>query len=323
MSSKNPGQGSNTLQRGLVRTLVLGVTAGAILAAPGQPVSVRLADTGAGFAAAGTVWHQDGEPPRHLKEVLVPGQPAAAPHQPPVDLPRIVSGIKIPRPGSIYRNPIYERDEVVVPNVARTAVLIGDSQSEPANGWPRQGLAALGYQVHFAGKGGTGFVKANGRVGNYIDALERGDWLLPTGTPGLVVVQGGGNDAGSGATDAQITANANRLLHALKSRYPSTRILMIGTLGRGAGNHGGRRSQVDALLATIAAKQGITFIGAGDWLTRYNLVHRLADTVHMNAEGHKALALVLQRRLLELNVPDLTATSGTAAARSGDDTTMD
>lgn len=322
MSSKNPGQGSNTLQRGLVRTLVLGVAAGVILAAPGQSMSAKLADSGADLAAAGTVWNQDGVPPRLLREVSVPGQPAAAPHKPPVDLPGVVSGITIPHPGSVYRNPIYGRDEVVVPNIARTAVLIGDSQSEPANGWPRQGLAALGYQVHFAGRGGTGFVKANGRVGNYIDALERGDWLLPTGTPGLVVVQGGGNDAGSGATDAQITANANRLLQALKSRYPSTRILMIGTLGRGAGNHGGRRSQVDALLATIAAKQGITFIGVGDWLTRYNLTHRLADTVHMNAEGHKALGVVLQGRLRELNVPDLIAANGSSAARTGDDTTV-
>lgn len=321
MSSENLGQGSNTLQRGLVRMLVLGIAAGAILAAPGQPTA-KLADSGADFAAAGTVWNQDGVPPRLLREVLVPGQPAAAPHQAPVDLPGIVAGITIPHPGSVYRNPIYGRDEVVVPNIARTAVLIGDSQSEPANGWPRQGLAALGYQVHFAGRGGTGFVTANGRVGNYIDALERGDWLLPTGTPGLVVVQGGGNDAGSGATDAQITANANRLLHALKSRYPSTRILMIGTLGRGAGNHGGRRSQVDALLATIAAKQGITFIGVGDWLTRYNLTHRLADTVHMNAEGHKALGVVLQGRLRELNVPDLTAANGSSAARTGDHTTV-
>lgn len=319
MSSENPGQGSSPLQRGLVRTLVLGVAAGVIVAAPGQPMSAKPADSRADFAAAGTAWNQDGVPPQLLREVSVPGQPVTAPHQPPVDLPGVVSGITIPRPGAVYRNPIYGRDEVVVPNVGRTAVLIGDSQSEPANGWPRQGLAALGYQVHFAGKGGTGFVKANGRVGNYIDALERGDWLLPTGTPGLVVVQGGGNDAGSGATDAQITANANRLLHALKSRYPATRILMIGTLGRGGGN---RRSQVDTLLATIAARQGITFIGAGDWLTKYNLTHRLTDTVHMNSEGHKALSIVLQGRLRELNVPDLTATSGKSTARTGDDTTM-
>ena len=104
----------------------------------------------------------------------------------------------------------------MVPDISRTALLIGDSQSEPADGWPRLGLAAVGYKVHFCGLGGTGFVAANGKTGNYIDALERGDWKLPYGTPPLIVIQGGGNDAGKGATDAQIVANADRLIAALQ-----------------------------------------------------------------------------------------------------------
>ncbi len=305
----------------LIRIAALGVAAGMVLATPGQPLQVNPPDTGthAPIILAGEV---DG-PPKLLRSVRAGGQPAAARYSSHLDLAQVVGGMAIPLPGSVYRNPISGRNEVVVPNVSRTAVLIGDSQSEPANGWPRQALAALGYNVHFAGLGGTGFVRANGRVGNYIDALELGHWLLPVGTPGLVVVQGGGNDAGSGATDAQITANANRLLQELKSRYPTTRIVMVGTLGRGAGNGGGRRSQVDALLATIAAKQGITFISVGDWLTKHNLTHRLADTVHMDADGRKALGILLERRLREINVPDLKASTASSLARTGEDKTMD
>src|SRR6478672_9534902 len=46
------------------------------------------------------------------------------------------------------------------------------------------------YKVFFCGRGGTGFVASNGRTGNYIDALQRGDWKLPYGTPPLVVIEG-------------------------------------------------------------------------------------------------------------------------------------
>ncbi|MCU1517477.1 MAG: family lipase [Pseudarthrobacter sp.] len=205
--------------------------------------------------------------------------------------------------GSIIRNAASGRDEVVVSDISRTALLIGDSQSEPADGWPRLGLAALGYKVHFCGLGGTGFVASNGRTGNYIDALERGDWKLPYGTPPLVVIQGGGNDAGKGATDAQIAANADRLIAAINARYPGVRKVMIGTLGRGANNGGGRRSQVDALLGTVAARHGMPFVGVGDWLTRYGLTGDLADAVHMNAAGRASLGTLLGGRLRELGIP--------------------
>ncbi|MGO4186854.1 SGNH/GDSL hydrolase family protein [Pseudarthrobacter sp. TAF60_1] len=183
-----------------------------------------------------------------------------------------------------------------------TALLIGDSQSEPADGWPRLGLAAVGYKVQFCGLGGTGFVAANGKTGNYIDALERGDWKLPYGTPALIVIQGGGNDAAQGATDAQIVANADRLIGALRDRYPDSRLAMIGTLARGTNYGGGRRAQVDALLGSLAAKHGIPFVGVGDWLTKYNLTKNMADAVHVNASGRKTLGSLLGDSLRKLDL---------------------
>lgn len=205
-------------------------------------------------------------------------------------------------PGSVVRNRASGRDEVVVPDMRHTALLIGDSQSEPADGWPRLGLAAVGYKVQFCGLGGTGFVAANGKTGNYIDALERGDWKLPYGTPALIVIQGGGNDAAQGATDAQIVANADRLIGALRDRYPDTRLAMIGTLARGTNYGGGRRAQVDALLGSLAAKHGIPFVGVGDWLTKYNLTKNMADAVHMNASGRKTLGSLLGDSLRKLDL---------------------
>ncbi|TQJ33197.1 SGNH/GDSL hydrolase family protein [Arthrobacter sp. SLBN-122] len=199
-------------------------------------------------------------------------------------------------------NPGNARLEAVVPDISRTVLLIGDSQSEPMDGWPRLGLAAAGYNVYFCGRGGTGFVASNGATGNYIDALQRGDWLLPSGTPPLIVIEGGGNDAAKGASDTQIAGNAQRLIAELQTRYPGTRIALIGTLARGANDGGGRRSEVDVLLGSVAAANGLPFVSVGDWLTRYGLAKDLADAVHMNTEGRAALGGILERRLRDLGL---------------------
>jgi acyl-CoA thioesterase-1 len=235
-----------------------------------------------------------------------PGEPAAG--EPVAAGPRGTSQLTAgPHPatlpaGSIYRNPANGRQEVIVEDSRRTAVLIGDSQSEPANAWPRQALAAAGYKVFFCGLGGTGFVAANGSTGNYLNALRRGDWKLPYGEPPLVVMQGGGNDAARGATDEQIASNAEQLIGTLRERYPSSKFAMIGTLARGANDGGGRRSQVDALLGTVAAKQAIPFVSVGDWLTRYKLTGMLADGVHLNAQGHNELGTLLGQRFKALGL---------------------
>lgn len=204
--------------------------------------------------------------------------------------------------GALYRNPANGRNEVIVEDVSRTALLIGDSQSEPASSWPRRALEGLGYDVFFCGKGGTGFVASNGATGNYVDALQRGDWHLPYGQPPLVVIEGGGNDAKQGASDEEIRANAGRLIETLKQRYPGAKFAMVGTLAKGADHGGGRRSEVDALLGTVAAGQAIPFVSAGDWLTRYNLQVHLADAVHMNDDGHRALGALLLDRLSALGL---------------------
>lgn len=222
--------------------------------------------------------------------------------------------------GSRILNPANGRLEAVVPNISRTVLLIGDSQSEPTDGWPRQGLEAAGYQVYYCGRGGTGFVSANGKTGNYIDALLRGDWLLPSGTPALIVIQGGGNDATTGASDSRITGNAERLITELRNRYPGTRIAMIGTLARGEGNGGGRRTEVDTLLGSVAAAHNLPFVSVGDWLTRYGLAKDLADSVHMNPNGRRALGALLERRLRDLGLERKLTVEQTPALAAGSGT---
>ncbi|MET3770668.1 SGNH/GDSL hydrolase family protein [Arthrobacter nitrophenolicus] len=231
--------------------------------------------------------------------------PAPSPAAPAVQAaaaPGHAAAAEAPATGSRVRNPANGRLEAVVPDISRTALLIGDSQSEPLDGWPRQALTAAGYKVYFCGRGGTGFVSANGSTGNYIEALRDGDWLLPSGTPALIVIQGGGNDAASGATDRQITTNAESLIGELQARYPGTRMAMIGTLARSKDDGGGRRTDVDTLLGSVAAERGLPFVSVGDWLTRYGLAKDLADAVHMNPSGRRALGSLLEQRLRDLGL---------------------
>ena len=265
------------MRKALARTRVAASGAAAVIA-----VSSLLALSGCGVPP------QSSAVP-HLQAAASAGLPGAAGANPGTAAARVL-------------NPANGRLEAVVTDVSRTVLLIGDSQSEPSDGWPRQGLEAAGYKVYYCGRGGTGFASANGKTGNYIDALLRGDWLLPSGTPALIVIQGGGNDAATGASDTRITGNAERLIAELKARYPGTRMAMIGTLARGEGNGGGRRTEVDALLGNVAAAHNLPFVSVGDWLTRYGLAKDLADAVHMNPHGRRTLGTLLERRLIDLGL---------------------
>lgn len=220
-----------------------------------------------------------------------------------------------PTPGPRIRatgefNPAYA-------SLRSTVVLIGDSQTFGARGvtgdqtWVQKSLSSLGYRMVVNGMGGTGYVASTPRAKNYPDALESGKWTLPaaklpwSGSP-LVVVQGGGNDARIGSSNSAILANAARLLDGLKKRYPESKIIMIGTLGKGI-SKGGRRAQVDALLSSFASSRGLPFVGVGDWLSKFNLEKDLIDGTHLDAEGHRILSQALRAKLKSMNITGPTA----------------
>lgn len=199
--------------------------------------------------------------------------------------------------GSRYFNPVSGRQELVLGSLAKTAVLVGDSQSQPADSWVRRGLEQAGYRVFVRGWGGTGFSVGTAQVHDYVDALRLGDWLLPHGDPALVVVQGGGNDASRDSPDAAIVAGATSLISELHKSYPTSKFAVVGTLAKSAADGGGRRTQVDALLARTSASLDLPFIGCGDWISRYGLANDLADGVHLTPAGRTRLAPVLAQTL--------------------------
>lgn len=194
--------------------------------------------------------------------------------------------------GSFSVNPTTQRIEPVLGDLSWAAVLIGDSQSEPMDSWVRQGLERAGYSVYFAGSGGTGYSVGITKVHDYADALRLGDWRLPAGTPGLVVVQGGGNDASRNSPDSAIVSGAHTLFAELRPTYPGARIVMVGTLAKSAADGGGRRTEVDALLGRTAVGLDVPFVGCGDWISRYGLAGELADAVHLKPAGKARLVPV-------------------------------
>ena len=270
-------------------------------------------------AIIGTAAAPHSPPPR---PIAVQPDPAAAVPEPTFpDTNPVPDGGRAPRPadpgeqftiwdlppGTLVLNPVSGRREILDPAVARSAVLFGDSQSSGAAGvagadtWVQSALADRGYNVDFKGAAGTGFVAGTDFASNYPDAVESGRVVLPYGKPALVVVQGGGNDAAHGATDAQILDNAERLLRDLKASYPASGFLFIGTLTWGA-RSADRRVQVNELLAGFARRNGVAFISPEGWIARYGVGDSMADNVHLAAGGHQVLSRVLAGTLAGLGL---------------------
>jgi len=180
---------------------------------------------------------------------------------------------------------------------------VGDSQSAGAAGvpgedtWPRRGLAGLGYSVTWVGAGGTGYAASRPRAANYLQSYQRGAWKIPPFAPELIVLQGGGNDAGQGKSLAEVSQNARQLVYLLHRRYPGSRLVMVGVLSRNANDGGGRRLVVDSLLAGTAEELRVPFVDPGGWISAYGLRNDMADGVHLKAVGHQRLTRVFAEQL--------------------------
>ncbi|MCC3268025.1 SGNH/GDSL hydrolase family protein [Arthrobacter gengyunqii] len=198
--------------------------------------------------------------------------------------------------GSLIRVPELDRVMTWDAEIAGSAVVIGDSQTGPGT-WVDQGLTELGYRTVLRGAGGTGYIRGNGSVGNYYTALTQQQWVLPWGTPQLVVLQGGGNDAGI-ASDVQIAEAARTMIAEARRTYPKSRLVMIGVISSAKGAVGSRRTAVDALLASVAQQEGVEFLSVGDWWTRFSLgEYRETDGRHFTDAGHRAAGQILSREL--------------------------
>ena len=202
-----------------------------------------------------------------------------------------------PLPGELVYMAGTGRNMVVVDGVEESALVIGDSQAGPTT-WVGQGLALAGYPGIIRGAGGTGYVQGNGTISAYAQALETQQWLLPWGTPSLIILQGGGNDTGYPLQ--AVRAGALQLIRDVRQSYPDSRIVMVGVIGDGTGP----RQDVDTALAATAREEGISFLSPGRWWAQYGLNGPLRpDGRHLSPEGHRVAAEVFARELQRVAPP--------------------
>jgi acyl-CoA thioesterase-1 len=114
------------------------------------------------------------------------------------------------------------------PIVQRTVLLIGTSLTagyglDPQDAWSTRLQAKVdsaGLRFHVVNAGVSGETSA--------DAAHRMDWLLSQGTPAVVVVETGANDALRGQPVDSIRANLDAILSRLEQLQPHPVILVAG-----------------------------------------------------------------------------------------------
>lgn len=169
-----------------------------------------------------------------------------------------------------------------------TAVLICDSQCD-GDSWSEQGARAAGFSTIIERSyGGAGFAATSPVLDSSVtEGLLQQRVLLPEGTPGLVLITLGGNDATQGVSDDEILASMRSLLSAIQTVYPETTVVVNGVMSQASADHGRRRA-VDALIMDEASRQHLRHISVAGWGTRFEAEYR--DGVHLTPRGHDAIS---------------------------------
>ncbi|MEC5199928.1 lysophospholipase L1-like esterase [Arthrobacter sp. PL16] len=199
-----------------------------------------------------------------------------------------------PKPEIRGAPPVYPFTDVKA--TATSVVLYGDSQLD-GDSWSEQGARAMGFtdQAAHLSFGGIGYSTPTSSAGGTgWTAVQQGLVRFPGGTPGLVLVSMGGNDASAGRSDAQVIADSSALWAKLKLMYPQSKIVINGVMSRNDASHFQRR-HIDGVLAANAAKQGVTFISVAGLASTANAQY--LDNVHLSQAGHDAVAPLYTAKL--------------------------
>jgi hypothetical protein len=175
---------------------------------------------------------------------------------------------------------------------AGDALVIGDSQlgeGDHGASWVAQAIRRNGYAPHYEARPGIGVAAdaSRDRFGSYYQGVVEGRWILPGGDPGIVYVQGSGNDS-YGTSPAEVRDKMTRTVQRLKEVYPGSRIVMTGLISR-QGATG--RDRVSDVLEQVAREQGALFVPLKGKVTEWGAAPFLRDGLHFRApEGHDYMA---------------------------------
>ncbi|MEV7005322.1 SGNH/GDSL hydrolase family protein [Streptosporangium sp. NPDC051022] len=179
---------------------------------------------------------------------------------------------------------------------APLVMIVGDSftvGSGPVRQWESyaaQAARELGWQLVTAGARGTGFVNP-GRVRRTFQTSFT-DELSWRPVPDLLIVSGGHNDR---TAPGKVHQAAKRLLGVVRSRWPQTRVVVVGPIWMGRAPRWAYG--VRDAIAVAAGEEGAIFL---DPLGRaWGRGAILGDGVHPTFQGHARLARWLVTALRE------------------------
>ncbi len=188
--------------------------------------------------------------------------------------------------GARMRVSDFPRDELRAD--ARTVIILCDSQCD-GNSWGEQGARANGFtNIVEHSVGGIGYAQAGGWVGMSMpDAITSARIRLPQGSPGLVMLTLGGNDAGNNRTDSQVIFGVRRLVAQAKAMYPNAKLVINGVMSKNDSSHA-RRRHVDQVVTREATRLGVAAISVAGWASSYNA--QFLDQTHLSQRGHDAIS---------------------------------
>jgi lysophospholipase L1-like esterase len=167
-------------------------------------------------------------------------------------------------------------------------MIIGDSftvGSGPVQEWDSyaaQTARALGWQLVTAGASGTGFVNP-GPVGRTFE-MSFDKELSWRPAPGLLIISGGHNDRQ--VDPGTVYQAVGRLLELVRSRWPHTKIVVIGPIWMAKAPGWGY--QVRDAIAVAAEEAGTPFLDPLGQSWGSGTI--LPDGVHPTYEGHAKIA---------------------------------
>ncbi len=174
---------------------------------------------------------------------------------------------------------------------AGDALVLGDSQlldGDHDGSWVSRSIRALGWTPHYRARGGIGVVAdgSKDQYGSYLDGVAGGRWVLPAGNPGLVYVQGSGNDVG--VAPERLREGTARLLRTLKEAYPNSRIVLSGVISKKGAT---ARDRVADTLQQVARAEDVEFVPLRGKITEWHTEEDLVDGKHFSAPvGHEKMA---------------------------------
>lgn len=215
----------------------------------------------------------------------------------------VIVVVALGRQASNSRDPLsVPQPTVTISQDARPrAVFIGDSYTAGAGGdgtrWTSLVADRAGWKEINLGRGGTGYVTSlsgdmakKGCGLDYCPSYGEMVGDVTAARPNIIVVAGGRNDGAKDVSGAALT-----LLSDLHKSAPDARVIVVSPLYDDDAVPSWMTSQAAAIKAATA-KAGLEYFDIGQPLTgRRDLIS--ADGIHPNAEGYRAIADAVIRKL--------------------------